>query len=179
MPFAIITTSSKTTPKVLYELFNRFSFDGSRFKLSDLDKLEPRYDIRAEDYTDFCREVAQQIHELYPSTVKVADNVHSIRTTEHLLRKIQSADKILAGTISKIITKYPLTQEDVEIVISVGPYESDFGMTNATLQLLSEIELEQILHRRTGSIRNLIYNLRDRYSISGKDFKRLNLTSGN
>lgn len=169
--------SSKTTPKALFDLFSNFSFDGNRFKLSDLEKLESRYNASAEDYVTFCRDVAKQILDLHPEVEEMAQSSGVQRSAEHLRFKIRNADKVLNDTIKNSMAKFGLATEEIEIMINIGPYASELEERNIPLERLTEIDLEDILHLRTGAIANLIYNLREKYSIRGKDFKRLKLTS--
>ncbi len=169
--------SNKTSPKVLFELFSNFSFDGNRFKLSDLDKLEPRYTVSAEEYVTFCRDLAKEIQDLYPEVTEVSLSPNVQRSADHLRRKIQNADKVLKDTIKNAMVKFGLPQEEVELMITVGPYSAESEQVDISLEDLTQAELGEILELRTGAIGNLIYNFREKYSISGKDFKRLKLTS--
>ncbi len=169
--------SNKTGPKVLFELFRNFSFDGNRFKLSDLDRLEPRYTVSAEEYITFCRDVAKEIQDLYPEVTDVSLFPGIQRSAEHLRRKIQSADKVLKDTVKNSIAEFGLPQEEIELMITVGPYNAESEQVDILLEDLTQAELGEILELRTGAIGNLIYNLREKYSISGRDFKRLKLTA--
>ncbi len=171
--------SSKTSPKILFELFSNFSFDGNRFKLSDLDKLEPRYAVSAEEYITFSCDVARAIQDLHPDVEEILLSSNIQRSAEHLRRKIQNADNVLNHTMKNAMAKFELTQEEVELMATIGPYNSELDERINSQTPPTEVDLEEVLYRRTGAISNLIYNLRDKYSIRGKDFKRLKLTSDN
>jgi hypothetical protein len=166
--------SKRITPPMLVEIFNGFAFDGSRFKLSDLYKLEPRYVINPFDYEEFCHDVAEQISALYPQIAEAPAVLHPSRTKAQLRGKIKNADSFLVKLVNSSVAKFGLTREDIDQMIIVGPYTADIGP--AHLDQMDEHHLGDILALRSGAIRNLIYNLRNRYSISGKDFKHFELT---
>lgn len=171
--------SSKATPKLLHDVFYNFSFDGNRFKLTDLDKLDPKYLITPEEYEKFCKSVAQQIKELYPSTIEQPSDQSTPRTVEHLKRKIENGAQVLNNTIENIKLKFKVPQEEIDIMISVGPYMSDFEVRGQSIEEMSSDKLEERLELQSGSIKNLFYNLKDKYSLSNEDLKKSNLTSSN
>lgn len=165
--------SSKTTPELLRDVFNGFSFDGNRFKISDLDKLEPKYNVTPDDYLSFSEDVAKQIEELYPRIQERTKVKCSSRTADHLKLKIENGNKILTNLIANAQSKFKLTEAEIEIMISVGPYPSDFEIRGKSVNERNSIDLEERLNLQSGSIKNLIYNIKDRYSLSNEDLKKL------
>lgn len=154
--------SRRATPQRLFNVFNSFSFDGNRFKLSDLDKLEPRYTVTAKEYETFSRQVAIEIQTHYGDKVRIAAAPSSAREPEHLLRKIAHADQFLDNLITNVRRELRLTAEEVELMVSIGPYPTEVEHEDMSAGESHTSALEAQLATRTGLIRNLIYNLKEK-----------------
>ncbi len=159
--------SRDVTPKKLYRTFKMFSFDGNRFKLSDLDKLEAKYQVGADQYIAFCKFVTFEIAKLYPNVIKEpAPKVQ--RTAEHLKQKIQNADQFLAVVTANAMNKFGLTQSEINDMIMIGT-----SMSHMEGQEAADMDLEEKLIRHNGSVTNLIKNLKDRFNLNQKELAAL------
>jgi hypothetical protein len=156
--------SSKVTPDSLYLLFSSFTFDGNRFKLSDLDKLQPKYNVSADEYKEFCQDVAWQIQQLYPGVVKEVVEP-APRSKQKLQEKLSRSEMFLANLVQNATTKFGLSAKDIEEMKTIGPFTSDLDP--------SDTDLEVILARQKGTVNNFIYHLKDRFALSQEEINEL------
>ena len=156
--------SSKVTPDFLFLLFTGFTFDGHRFKLSDLDKLQPKYIVSADEYKEFCQDVSWQIQQLYPAVVKEVVQP-TARTEQQLQDKLSRSETFLDNLVQNATVRFGLTTQDIEEMKTIGPFTSDLDPDDA--------HLEVTLARHKGTVNNFIYHLKDRFALSREDINEL------